>query len=254
MEKHLKFIKSKISSIEKQLKNAPPGKLICTKNGKYTKWYISNSRKITYLPKKNILLAQRLATKRYLLAQLKELNKELRATNLYLKYRSKDIYALSELYNEKHKLYEIISSSPSVKNNELLKWSSEYEQDLSFMSENLKHKSPSGHILRSKSELLIDIALTEKNIPFRYESPLFLGGKKIIPDFTLRHPVYGDYYYWEHFGMMDNPDYYDAAIDKLNLYISNGIYPMQNLIITFETSDSSLDLNQINRLIDYYFG
>ena len=57
----------------------------------------------------------------------------------------------------------------------------------------------------------------------------------IYPDFTLRHPDTGKYYYWEHFGQMDTPEYYTKACSKMQLYISHGyiskasVYPHNTL-------------------------
>jgi hypothetical protein len=39
----------------------------------------------------------------------------------------------------------------------------------------------------------------------------------IYPDFTIRHPVTGEVYYWEHFGMMDNENYAHNVYSKLQL-------------------------------------
>lgn len=67
--------------------------------------------------------------------------------------------------------------------------------------------------------------LTNK-IPFRYECELQLEETTLYPDFTLRHPLTGQVFYWEHFGMMDNPNYCRNATTKLQLYFSHGIIPL----------------------------
>ena len=117
----------------------------------------------------------------------------------------------------------------------------------------LNCNSISGHVLRSKSECMIDMLLYESNIPFRYECELTLNNHTIYPDFTIRHPRTGEVYYWEHFGMMDEPPYAKKAMSKLNLYIENQIIPSINLITTYETKDHPLDLTQIKSIINYYF-
>ena len=65
-----------------------------------------------------------------------------------------------------------------------------------------------------------------------------LDGITIYPDFVIRHPVTGEYYYWEHFGIMDEEDYRNHACKKINLYCKNEILPFVNLIMTFETKNN----------------
>ena len=81
----------------------------------------------------------------------------------------------------------------------------------------LIHKTIPGILVRSKSEALIINALFEHKIPFRYECLLQIQNVSIYPDFTIRHPVTGEVYYWEHFGMMDNENYAHNVYSKLQL-------------------------------------
>lgn len=129
---------------------------------------------------------------------------------------------------------------------------SSYEQNPKH-PENLIHKSTSGHLLRSKSEAIIDMFLFMHKIPFRYECALLLGELKFYPDFTIRHPRTGTFYYWEHFGLMDNPTYSQNAYSKLQLYTTHGIIPSVQLITTFETKDHPIDADTINKIIEHYF-
>lgn len=56
--------------------------------------------------------------------------------------------------------------------------------------------------------------------------------------------------YWEHFGMMDDPDYALKAIKRIMEYQKNGIYPGQRLIITFESFDSPLDSKHVEQIAE----
>lgn len=91
------------------------------------------------------------------------------------------------------------------------------------------------------------------SIPFRYECELQLGETTLYPDFTLRHPLTGNLFYWEHFGMMDNPAYCRNVSSKLQLYFSHGIIPSINLITTYETKDDPLDVEIVEGIIQHYF-
>lgn len=97
------------------------------------------------------------------------------------------------------------------------------------------------------------MALFTAKIPHRYECELRLGHTIIYPDFTLRHPRTGKVYYWEHFGLMDNPAYCKKMANKLELYANNGIIPSINLITTYETVKQPLSPETINQIIETYF-
>lgn len=119
--------------------------------------------------------------------------------------------------------------------------------------EQLCIKACSGNVVRSKSEAFIDMALFQNRIPFRYECALQLGKITIYPDFTIRHPKNGSFYYWEHFGLMDDADYCQNAMQKLNLYSKNGIVPSINLITTYETKEHPLSPEIVEKTIELYF-
>lgn len=76
-------------------------------------------------------------------------------------------------------------------------------------------------------------------------------GKK--KHFTIRHPRTGQIYYWEHFGRMDDSVYAKKAGSKLQMYISSGIIPSIQLITTYETLDSPLDMEVIEKILHRYF-
>lgn len=120
-------------------------------------------------------------------------------------------------------------------------------------SENLIYTTSSGHTVRSKSEAMIDMLLYTNKIPFRYECALLFGDSIIYPDFTIRHPQTGETYYWEHFGLMNNPSYCQIVLSKLQNYISHGIIPSIHLITTYETPENPLTPATVENLIQQYF-
>ena len=61
-------------------------------------------------------------------------------------------------------------------------------------------------MVRSKSEVIIANLLHEKDVRFTYESPLLAkDGSMHLPDFTIVSS--GKTTFWEHLGVLDNPDY-----------------------------------------------
>jgi len=52
--------------------------------------------------------------------------------------------------------------------------------------------------------------------------------------------------------MMDNSEYTEKAISKIALYEQNGIFPGDNLILTFETKAKPLNRKLILEVIERY--
>lgn len=113
-----------------------------------------------------------------------------------------------------------------------------------------------GEYVRSKSERAIYNLLRNANLPFRYECKLELehARRPNYPDFTILNPNNGKTYYYEHFGMMDDPNYQQDFLSKMRTFLNNGIYPGVNLIMSFETKDTPIDEVYVNHLLEYYFG
>lgn len=109
----------------------------------------------------------------------------------------------------------------------------------------------------SKSEIIIADALNRYNVPYRYEFPLQLktsGGRFTIiyPDFTCLNLRTRQEFLWEHFGLIEKPDYVHNAASKLELFSNNKIVHGKNLIITMETEKVPLDTRQIEQIIKEY--
>lgn len=231
----------------------PEGTLICARNGTHYKWYQSDGCKKKYIPKSNKSLAEQLAFKKYLLLQSEEICQKLNALNAYLKLYPQHTNTSETLLTQDSCYAELLASLFTPLSEELSDWAtSEYERNPSH-PEQLLHKTASGNIVRSKSEAMIDLFLYNNRIPFRYECALCLDGITLFPDFTIRHPKTGRFFYWEHFGRMDDPSYYKNVYSKLHLYTSNGIVPSIQLITTFETKEYPLTIETIQRTIEYYF-
>ncbi|MBQ4536483.1 MAG: ATPase [Lachnospiraceae bacterium] len=244
-------INNQITFIKNELQNLPPGKLLCCTHQKYTKWYQNDGTHTKYISKKNQTLAEKLAQKKYLSALLQDLEKEKLAIEFYLRHHTPPKAEI--LLTQPSEYQRLLAPHFSPLSKELSDWMhAPYERNTTH-PENLIFKNISGNTVRSKSEMMIDMCLSIHQIPFRYECVLQLGDTVLHPDFTIRHPTNGKYYYWEHFGLMDNPGYSDNAIAKLQLYTSHGIIPGIHLIITSETKEEPLDTQLVQTLIEHYF-
>lgn len=177
---------------------------------------------------------------------------EQKAIDSYLKHYNPEQLRTHKLLS-KPAFQKLLAKYFQPLSQELYAWSqAPYERNPKY-PENLIHKSISGNILRSKSEAIIDMLLYQSRIPYRYECLFTLNNVPFYPDFTIRHPQNGKTYYWEHFGMMDNPFYVQNYLKKMKIYLENGILPEINLITTFETSNNPLTAEKVQEKINYYF-
>ncbi len=111
-----------------------------------------------------------------------------------------------------------------------------------------------GWMVRSKSEGQIADRYYDAKVPFVYEELRKINGVIVAPDFTLLHPITYREIIHEHFGMMDDPEYFQKGfLYKLLLYISAGHVPGVDLIMTFETREQPLTTSTIDRIITHYF-
>ena len=95
----------------------------------------------------------------------------------------------------------------------------------------------SQYFVRSKSEAIITNMLCERDIPFKYEEPLFApDGTMYLPDFTVKFR--GEEYYWEHVGRTNDPAYMSHWAKKEAWYQKN--FPGK-LLVTYESNNLSTD-------------
>lgn len=251
IKKEYESITFRISSIQKELETLPPGKLICCRQNNTSKWYLSDGSCKFYLNKSNRSLAEQLARKKYLNLLLKDLKQEQTALAFYLKHHSSP--KSQDLLLPTSGFQPLLLPHFQPISHELSTWmNSPYDKNPSH-PETLIYKGIANNLLRSKSEVMIDMLLRKHRIPFRYECALQLGNTLLYPDFTIRHPHTGNFYYWEHFGLMDVPSYIENTTSKLNLYATHGITPGIQLITTYETQNTPLDPELIETYISYHF-
>ena len=242
-----------IEQVQARLNDLPDGRLICSHNQGYCKWYQSNGSAKTYIPRKKRFLAEQLAEKRYLSLLLAELLDEKKAIESYLNYPRSHFQKAELLLSADSEYRELLSGFFHPSDQESTEWmNSPYQRNLTY-PEQLIHKSISGNLVRSKSESMIDMFLYIHKVPFRYECALQLGDYTLFPDFTIRHPKTNHIYYWEHFGLMDHPQYAQKAYAKLQLYTTHGIIPSIHLITTYETKENPLDPELVKEIIQYHF-
>ena len=250
-----KRLDKKIRNIETRLKGFPPGKMYITHNGKYFKWYYKRENDSTpvYIPKSQRSLAEQYAQKKYLMQLKSDLLQERNALDYYIRHHKVRPWKSDDFLNGKPEYHELLSPYFQPRSKELRDWANASYPQNPYYKEKLLHHLDNGKSVRSKSEYMISSILDKYQIPYRVEEELVIGSNYYYPDFTIRHPQTGEFYYYEHFGLIEKYNYLERMAEKLYDYISIGIIPSKNLIMTFETNDYPLTIERIEALIKEYF-
>ena len=113
-----------------------------------------------------------------------------------------------------------------------------------------KHVTDKGDHVASKSELIIANKLTALGIKYEYEKELVLSGIPLKPDFTV-YTKDGRVLYWEHAGMLEEPEYQRRHEDKVAFYARHGIHLQEQLIVTRDRN-GGIDMDEVARTIEFY--
>lgn len=254
LEKRGDELRSVLKECDAILKKEPEGRLkIVTKKG-IPYYYIrrdGNDPTGKYLNRKNIDKAKKLAQRDYELIIRKVVSEEMKAITLFTQTMPQTTY--EHVYDNLIDGRKVLITPHFLPDSEFInKWLSEPYDPLAFEDNVAEHYTIQGERVRSKSEVLIANALNSLGLAYKYECPLFLGDKKVYPDFTIMKMPSRKTVYWEHLGLLDNPEYLSKNLKKLDFYEEQGIFIGDNLIITRETSDKPLNIKQVQRLIEHH--
>lgn len=268
IEKRLAELQNLLFTKKKTYEKAPKGRIRISQNGGHPEYYLVTERgslRGKYLPHSQKTLARQLAQKDYDARLIKLLQKEISTLQNYMKQTSNG-RAIPELYDSLCPARRSLIT-PAILTNEqyAARW-----QDVSWTGRPFVPDAPyictaHGERVRSKSEVIIADTLFRYNIPYRYEFPITLkrsNSDDIRRDFGSSITLYPDFlclntrtrqeFYWEHFGLMDDPAYSNNAVGKLRLYTENGILPGRNLIITMETQTEPPSIKALEKLIEEF--
>jgi hypothetical protein len=109
-------------------------------------------------------------------------------------------------------------------------------------AQHLIHRTEKGHLVRSKSELVIANMLFQLGIPYEYERLCdgTAAPGRLRPDFSFV-TADGDLLVWEHLGMLSRPDYKRGWEWKRAWYKKNGFAEGKTLFTSTEDNDKGLD-------------
>lgn len=236
-------------------RNTPAGRLRVDKSGKYVRYYHVQEKGDThgiYIPKSKLVLARNLAQQEYNSKILDVIERQLRILRrLSREYVPGQISESLERLNENKR--PLISPVQFSREEYAQRWLGKAYEHKSFVENTPEHYSADGLRVRSKSEVIIADALSRMGVPFKYECPCKIKGLgKVHPDFTCLNLRTRKKILWEHFGMMDSPDYSARAVTRINSYGASGYNLGLNLIASFETVANPLSVKTVVRLIEQY--
>ena len=237
------------------LEKAPKGSLRITHNKGTVQYYLRSKpsdRVGTYIKKKEKKIIADLAQKDYeekVLSLIR--NQKAALERIIATYEEEQLMKIYETMSEdRKKLVQpyIVSDEKFIQQWKQAEYKVAYDPD-----EGEGIYTENGEAVRSKSEKILADKFKLMNIPYHYEKPLYLHGYgEVHPDFTVLNKRTRKTYYWEHLGLMDNKDYSEKAIKKIETMEKNGIFPGDNLILTYETMTHHLNMRTVDLLIRKY--
>ena len=268
-QKEISRLEKMLKGIDMFLSGAPEGCLKWqNKNGKiyYYQQYMQmitdktleienfDKWKRKYIRKRDIGIAAALAQKHYYSSVKPLIQKQLRELKQFLnKYPQENLEEVYETLSDERK--KLVTPLQSSVKQIIEQWEDEvYEKNTKY-SEYLKFETEQGEFVRSKSEVIIANMLYQNHhhILYKYERPLELNvegrSKTVYPDFTILSKRTGKIIYWEHAGRMDDPYYVNDFVKKMNTYVTNGLLPGKDVILTYETQNNPLEISVVKRMI-----
>ncbi|MBQ2747804.1 MAG: hypothetical protein IJP24_05665 [Firmicutes bacterium] len=271
-----KILMIQLQQVRRELEKCPPGKLDREVRGngiRYVHVFKAGGKHIRKGITRNADMIRKLARKKYLETLCEFIEREINVISNYEKDHVEinadlvldhlpDLYkGLPEEYflNSSFETDGIVSGEEKsskdivrmVKSVEALRlWENAAYERATYREDEKKHTTTRGLKVRSKSEMLIAQILYgfDDMLAFRYEEVVYIGERKIIPDFVIMTKN-GKKYYWEHAGLINNPEYLRRHMQKLELYARAGITMWNNLIVTYDDAEGNLDATIIEGLI-----
>ena len=240
------------SEKQKALRNAPKGRLrISTSKSGHSHFYLVSNSNLNgvYVPEKELRKVQAVAQRDYDKAILSATIREIELLEKFAqRYKGTEIEDTYNSLNSARKRLVSPAILPDAKYAEL--WQSLPYKAKSFAEDTPEIYTSRGERVRSKSEVIIADSLDSEGVPFRYEFPLTVKGMGTLhPDFYCLNIHSRKELVWEHFGLMDNPEYASNAVKKIELYDKSGYTLGDKFIATFETSATPLNAKHVRSVI-----
>lgn len=261
IQTEIRSLKQSLSKIDRTLDAAPPGTLRLSPGRKgRTYFYIQYSDgngniQYEYLSNRNRKTIAELAQKSYYKKLRPLIVEECNQLETFLYSYRPD--AKSRVFEQLCETRQGLVKPMYMPLKEIIRlWSFEEFLQRTDCMQQLRYATDRGEYVRTRSEAALANLLysNRHRLLYRYEAALFTAEKDVeYPTFTILSTSDGKKYYWEHVILDNDSQYVNGFVRKINTYAKAGIYPGENLIITFESNDVPLDLHVARCLIKHYF-
>lgn len=241
---------------ECELQQAPKGHIKATAQESGYQYYYkkehSGEANGKYVRKKDMALVREIAKRDYYKKVEEELAQKIKIINKFeVDYKKYELNQIYESMSEGRK--QLVEPLVLTDEQYIEKWLDVEYKPKEGYEYSLEIVTDKGELVRSKSEKIIADKLFREGVPYRYEYPLELRGYgTVYPDFCVLNVRERKELYWEHFGMMDDAEYCEKALHKIECYERNGYYPGKNLLITHETGARPVNSQTISDLINLF--
>ena len=254
-QKRIDELQQVIDFLQKQLEKAPEGTLYGSTSHSQLQWQRIVGTKRSYLSGGKTKLIKALAQKKYNALLLEDFKRQRRALdNLIKSYVPQNGEKTYMSMGERWRQQIVPLNIPDAEYADL--WQNLHYRGKSIGNTGLL--TAKGEYVRSKSEIIVADVLASLNVPYRYEFPHELKSVEssrsvsVYSDFTCLNVRTRKEFVWEHFGMMDDADYAQNAVVKIEMYQNSGYFLGDNLIITMETHDKPLNSQMVLNLAKKY--
>lgn len=256
IEERFLFLKKQSELMEKNIQSFPDGMIHDIKRKGYSFQYYwrRNKKEICgeYLGKEKESLAKKLCQKYYFELLVSGIHKEMKLLETYLKLIKPD-YLLKTFENLTEGKKRLVDPVVGKDDEYVKRWESAEYPPGYFPDGSKEYYTDKHERVHSKSEIIIANMLKANGIPYRYEYPFYINGiGEKRPDFYCLNVRLRKEFVWEHLGMMEIQSYAIDNVAKVNGFYSNGYFPGEKLILTFESSSGQLDTRIVQALIDKY--
>ncbi len=248
-----------IHKLEKVNLHAPKGNLrVMTSKGKYYQFYLVEDKTKDmyphgrYLRKDEKNLAEKIAQKEFNQKTIEACRERIKAIDRFIydfeKFNPETIFERSSPARK-----SLIVPTYVSDNEFRIQWLEETKGNQNGMPYTKEFITGRNEIVRSKSEVILANLFDKLGIDYVYEPALYFDYSCFYPDFGLLDIKNRKTVYYEHFGKMDDPDYSVRVMEKMNMYMKNGIRLGQDLLFSMESLDNPLDIRIVEKMLRTYF-
>ena len=254
---------SAMAVLSKRISRAPCGVLnVSPHRGRYQYYRMTakTGRKGEFIPEEKMSVAAALAQRDYDKKMLAELQKQYAALERCLaRY---DVAPVENGFAALHLARRSLVAPLIYPDDDYVsRWNSVEYAGRRFEADAPMLMTARGERVRSKSELIIADALFRRGIPYRYEFPHKLrlvgiggvgrGRVVVYPDFTCLNVRTRQEFVWEHFGLIDVPEYCQNMASKMEMYLQNGFCVGKNFLMTTETRERPLNSMMVEAMLEW---